>query len=132
MTFLLYVYQEVFNILFGNLEKVPKTPKGGVEGVIFRELCINFIIFSQDLIFFLSSGGTSTVDLGCVSIYLFVCLFVLSFRSKFIIHQTSTSANLLSILFVHVMVRYPCSYFCRFCEEDDWISICHPNKQQTA
>ena len=62
---------------------------------------------------FLSSRGTSTVDLGCVSIYLFVylsCPSALNFKSP----NLYLGKLLLFQLFVHVMVRYPYSYFCRF------------------
>ena len=83
------------------------------------------------MIYFLSSGGTSTVDLVCV----FVCLSVLSFRSNFLVTKPQPR-----------QIYYcPCCLFMLWAgipaaisvdsvtvKEDDWTGICHPNKQQTA
>ena len=63
---------------------------------------------------FLSSGGTSTVDLVCVFVYLFVCLSCPS-ALNFYSPNLYLGSLLLFLLFVRIMVRYPCSYFCRFC-----------------
>ena len=75
---------------------------------------------------------TSTVDLVCVFV---VCLFVLSFRSKFLVskplpRQFCYCPRCLFMMWSGIPAAI--SVDSATVMEDDWTSICHPNKQQTV